>query len=158
MFDLEKSISDWRRQMLAAGIQTPVPLEELESHLREDVERQMRSGLSGRQAFESAVQQIGRAGALKNEFQKTNALIPERIVSVGIGIPSVIVGLFQVCGLAAQSRGLGKLPNEEAMLIGMFILAFILAVTLIVLGLILVCYGGGKVSWLPNTRPKRKYV
>ncbi len=31
MFDLENAIADWRRQMLAAGIQTPVPLEELES-------------------------------------------------------------------------------------------------------------------------------
>lgn len=158
MFNLEQSITDWRRQMLVAGIQTPVPLEELEGHLREEIERQTRSGLSGRQAFESAVQQIGRAGALKNEFQKTNPLTPERIVSVGIGIPTVIVGLFQVWGLAAQNRDWGKLPGEEAKLISLFVLAFILAVTLVVLGLILVCYGGGKVSWLPNKRPKRKYV
>ena len=32
MFDLEQAIADWRRQMLAAGIKTPVPLEELKSH------------------------------------------------------------------------------------------------------------------------------
>jgi hypothetical protein len=38
--------------MLAAGIRTPVPLDELENHLREDVEQQMRSGLSAQQAFE----------------------------------------------------------------------------------------------------------
>jgi hypothetical protein len=37
MFDLEQTISEWRRQMLSAGIKTPVPLEELEIHLREDV-------------------------------------------------------------------------------------------------------------------------
>lgn len=35
MFDLEQSIAEWRRQMLAAGIKTPVPLEDLEIHLRE---------------------------------------------------------------------------------------------------------------------------
>ena len=46
MFDLEKAIADWRRQMLAAGIKTPVPLEELESHLREEIEQQMKSGLT----------------------------------------------------------------------------------------------------------------
>ena len=34
MFDLEKSITRWREQMLAAGIKTPSPLEELENHLR----------------------------------------------------------------------------------------------------------------------------
>jgi hypothetical protein len=45
MFNLDQAIADWRRQMLAAGIKTPVPLEELEIHLREDVEQQMQSGL-----------------------------------------------------------------------------------------------------------------
>jgi len=39
MFELEKSIADWRRQMLAAGIKSPLPLEELEIHLREEIER-----------------------------------------------------------------------------------------------------------------------
>ena len=60
MFDLEKEIADWRRQMLAAGIKTPVPLEELESHLREDIERQMKSGLNEQKAFEVSVQRIGQ--------------------------------------------------------------------------------------------------
>jgi hypothetical protein len=46
MFNLEQSIADWRRQMLAAVVKTPVPPEELESHLRDDVEDQMRSGVS----------------------------------------------------------------------------------------------------------------
>ena len=58
MFDLEPAIADWRKQMLAAGIKTPVPLEELESHLREDVEQQMRSGFSEQEAFGSAVKKI----------------------------------------------------------------------------------------------------
>ena len=52
MFDLEQSIADWRQQMLAAGIKTPVPLEELEIHLREEIERQMKSGLNEQDAFE----------------------------------------------------------------------------------------------------------
>jgi len=37
MFNLEPSIAEWRRQMLAAGVKTPVPLEELESHLRDEL-------------------------------------------------------------------------------------------------------------------------
>ena len=56
--------------MLAAGIKTPVPLEELESHLREDVENQMPPGLSAQQAFETTVRQIGQGDVLKNEFAK----------------------------------------------------------------------------------------
>jgi len=37
MFNLDEAISEWRKQMLAAGIKTPVPLEELETHLRDNV-------------------------------------------------------------------------------------------------------------------------
>jgi hypothetical protein len=70
MFDLEQSIADWRTQMLAAGIKTPVPLEELEIHLREEIERKMKSGLNEQRAFEISVQQIGQAQPLKMEFKK----------------------------------------------------------------------------------------
>jgi len=79
MFNLEKSISEWRQEMLAAGIQTPAPLEELESHLREDVKHRVRSGLSEQQAFEAAVQQIGISHVLKTEFAKTSLLNSRRM-------------------------------------------------------------------------------
>jgi hypothetical protein len=159
MFDLEQSIADWRRQMLAAGIKTPVPLEELESHLREEIERQMKLGLNEQNAFKNAsqrigqpnvlnseFQKIGQANLLKNEFQKANPLTVEKIMSVGVGIPTVFVGLSQAWELVAQSRGLGKLPNEEARLIAMFVLAFILAITLVVSGTILIFHGSGMIS------------
>ena len=51
MFNLEQSIADWRQQMLAAGIRTPVPLEELEIHLRDEIERQMKSGSNAQLRF-----------------------------------------------------------------------------------------------------------
>jgi hypothetical protein len=70
MFDLENSIADWRKQMLAAGIKTPVPLEELETHLREEIEQQIKAGTSPQQAFEKSVQEMGDAGELKGEFSK----------------------------------------------------------------------------------------
>ena len=73
MFDLEKQIVEWRKQMLAAGIKSPVPLEELEIHLREEIERQIKSGQNEQQAFEIAVQIIGNANMLKNEFKKIGA-------------------------------------------------------------------------------------
>jgi hypothetical protein len=73
MFDLEKSIADWRKQMLAAGIKAPVPLEELEIHLREEIELQMQSGLSEREIFNSSIQKIGQAKSLKMEFRKIDA-------------------------------------------------------------------------------------
>ena len=103
MFDLEQSIADWRRQMLAAGIETPVPLEELEIHLREGIGRQMRSGLDIQKAFEAATRQIGQARALRSEFEKNDVSIGAHDVSIGArfveltGIAwGVIAGLFSL--------------------------------------------------------------
>jgi hypothetical protein len=73
MFNLEQEISAWRKQMLAAGIQSPVPLEELELHLREEIERRIKLGLHEAQAFKMAAQNIGQGGALRNEFNKVKA-------------------------------------------------------------------------------------
>ncbi len=56
--------------MLATGIQAPVPLEELEIHLREEIERHLQSGLSEKAAFEMGASQIGPAHLLKTEFTK----------------------------------------------------------------------------------------
>lgn len=69
MDGLKKSILEWRQQMLAAGIKTPVPLEELENHLLEEIERQMKSGLNEQQAFIAAVGKIGQTKMLHKEFQ-----------------------------------------------------------------------------------------
>jgi len=72
MFDIEKSFAEWRTQMLAAGIKTPVPLVELEIHLREDVEREMLAGTDAERAFERATRRIGLASEISNEFDKTS--------------------------------------------------------------------------------------
>lgn len=70
MFNLEQSIAEWRQQMLAAGIETPATLEELESHLREGIGEQVQSGINEQIAFEMAVLQMGRAKELKAELAK----------------------------------------------------------------------------------------
>ena len=70
MFNLDAALSEWRRQMLAAGIKTPVPLNELEMHLREEIEHQVESGIDARKAFGAATQKIGQAYTLRNEFNK----------------------------------------------------------------------------------------
>jgi leader peptidase (prepilin peptidase)/N-methyltransferase len=71
MFNLEPAIVEWRKRMAAGGINSPAVLDELESHLREDVE-QLQKGRTEQQAFEAAVLQIGQAGILKCEFAKVD--------------------------------------------------------------------------------------
>jgi len=68
MFDLEQSIGEWRQRMLARGIKSPEPMEELESHLRDEIERQMKSGADAHSAFDATEAIIGQPDALKTEF------------------------------------------------------------------------------------------
>jgi hypothetical protein len=126
MFNLEQSIAEWRQQMLAAGIKTPVPLEELESHLREEIERQMKSGLNAQRAFGEAIQQIGPPNALKSEFQKANALNVkrQRTKVIAGGVLTVFGGFMQIVWAAVvQSRDEGKMSSE---VVGLFVLGLIL--------------------------------
>jgi hypothetical protein len=99
MFDLDQSIAEWRKQMLAAGIKSPVPLEELEIHLLEEIERQMKSGLSATEAFQNATQQIGSAFIVHTEFQKVEVAKEARRWKTsqiwlwsGLGLASVALG------------------------------------------------------------------
>jgi len=78
MFNLEQAIADWRQKMLAAGIAAPVPLEELELHLREQIDQKAQEGVEEKLAFELAVQSIGEAGALKLEFQNAGTMNSSR--------------------------------------------------------------------------------
>jgi len=90
MFDLEKSIAEWRQQMLAAGIKSPVPLEELEIHLREEIERQMKSELNEQKAFEASIQRIGQPKTLNSEFNKCERTLMKRTAKTCASI----IGLF----------------------------------------------------------------
>jgi uncharacterized membrane protein len=104
MFGLEKSIADWRRQMLAAGIETPVPLEELETHLREEIERQAKSGLDEQKAFEISVQRVGQPKVLNSEFKKSERTFMKRTAKIGTGVIGVLIGMALLVPGSVQLR------------------------------------------------------
>ncbi|MEI9866698.1 MAG: hypothetical protein WDN00_19520 [Limisphaerales bacterium] len=103
MFNLEHSIVEWRQQMLAVGIKSPVPLEELELHLREDIERQIKVGLSEQTAFEISARLIGQPKMLKSEFKKGERTF------VKTNLKCVVVLLI---GIAAQLPGSLQLRDQ----------------------------------------------
>jgi hypothetical protein len=70
MFELEEAIAEWRRRMEAGGVRDLSALDELEAHLREDVERQVRVGTPGLEAFAAAAKRIGNAKPLAAEFRE----------------------------------------------------------------------------------------
>jgi hypothetical protein len=92
MHKLEEKILNWRKQMAAGGLKSPAVLDELESHLREDVEHELKSGSGDAKAFEAATRRIGQSSLLKEEFAKVNRFKWSR--------PAQIIGIA-LCVLAA---------------------------------------------------------
>ncbi|MDB6059185.1 MAG: hypothetical protein JWO95_3029 [Verrucomicrobiales bacterium] len=70
MFNLEQAVAQWRERLLRAGIERESSLDELECHLRDDIDRQIINGLNLEQSFQVAIGQIGSATSLKSEFTK----------------------------------------------------------------------------------------
>ena len=111
MFDLEQSITNWREQMFAAGIEAAA-LEELESHLREEIEQAMRSGMGAQQAFELSVDLIGKAARINDEFKKIgmDARSPMRIVTLLMALCGTVKGGAMILPALGRWHVRGVLP------------------------------------------------
>ena len=113
MFNLEQAITEWRRQMTVGGIKSPAILDELESHLREERERLVRSGTDAEKAFAAAVQKIGSVSVLKDEFNKSAAAAVGEKLMMAAAVLVLVFGAFLstvtvlLCYLTAAERFLG---------------------------------------------------
>jgi hypothetical protein len=104
MFDLEKSIADWRRQMLTGGMNSPQILDELESHLREETLRLISQGLPANEAFETSRSRLGNSDSLHHEFNK---LInrPPRFIALTSTLFAFLLLLLAVSLLGGSASG-----------------------------------------------------
>jgi len=94
MRDLEQQIADWRRSMAKASGHRPELLNELEEHLREEIDRLRRSGVSIDKVFEIAVSKLGAPAPVAAEFEKLTAT-PTTWLPIKIARASVVmVALF----------------------------------------------------------------
>jgi hypothetical protein len=83
--------------MLDAGIKTPVPLEELENHLREAIAQCVKSGINEKEAFQISVKKLGHTDTLKMEFEKlgrTDAISWWRSIAIGYSIFTTAFSTF----------------------------------------------------------------
>ncbi|MGB3860905.1 MAG: ABC transporter permease, partial [Candidatus Aminicenantaceae bacterium] len=72
MFELEKAIKKWRKDLHTNESLEDGYIEELESHLRDEIERLKESGLIEEEAFERAVERVGTPDSIGAEFFKTD--------------------------------------------------------------------------------------
>jgi len=117
MFDLEYAIAQWRRQLAAAGVKSRRVLDELESHLRDDLEQQVRSGIKVEAAFVAAAERIGPARSLTAEFSKvrgTGSAPKQKLLRascIALGALIMLIGgwTFLDSELSPLERNLGML-------------------------------------------------
>jgi ABC-type transport system involved in cytochrome c biogenesis permease subunit len=106
MFNLEQAIAEWRRQMRAAGIGSPARLDELESHLREDIRVGKSAGTTEAAAFQRAVLRLGTPAAVKSEFNKIER---GQIRTVKIGAALWIGGVMITAAVFCRGLLAGKI-------------------------------------------------
>ena len=115
MFDLESAISQWRQEMREAGLVHDV-LDELETHLRDEMDNQIRCGVDVQHAFKAAAQQIGAAAAVRSEFKKVGSMKGSnmnhnRVYTATLAVFAVYNAIIITCGLAFW-RMVGGQVNE----------------------------------------------
>jgi len=106
MFNLDQAIAEWRRQMAAGGNKNSTILDELESHLRDDIRTRVAAGDLEARAFELAVAKMGSPSVVRNEFNKINR---PTCWPVKIGISLWMVMAVLVAGVVARQFHFGKL-------------------------------------------------
>jgi hypothetical protein len=73
MRNLEQQIADWRRTMAKAADHRRELLDELEEHLRDEIDRFVRSGISEGNAFQMALSKLGAPSGVAAEYDKLTA-------------------------------------------------------------------------------------
>ena len=72
MFDLNKQITKWRTSLADSEKCSKPDIDELETHLREEIEHLASAELSQQEAFVIAKGRLGDTPSLENEFAKVN--------------------------------------------------------------------------------------
>lgn len=88
MFTLVSQIQSWREHLAGEGVYSPADLDELESHLREEMATLDGKGLSEQETFAVARMRVGDPGELAQEFAKVNTglVFKRRLFWMGLGV------------------------------------------------------------------------
>ena len=94
-FDLERQIRSWRQTISPdlGGSDRPEVLDELENHLRDDIDQRIRAGCPPAQAWEAALAQLGESPKLAAEFRKCSPparWLPARAAEVVLAVCAVL--------------------------------------------------------------------
>ena len=121
MFNFDQSIAEWRREM--SGVGDEESLDELESHMREEVDILMRAGIEAPEAFKLAKHRMGRARELGIESEELHKNEKEQIMKkaliITLGVVGVLVGMAFVMPAVALWRNTGAMAGADVGLLAL---------------------------------------
>ncbi|MBE0535283.1 MAG: hypothetical protein IH624_06390 [Phycisphaerae bacterium] len=134
MFDLTNAVENWRRELSQSEAIAAADLNEMETHLREEIEGLAGRGLTEEEAFVIAARRLGSAGDLTCEFAKVNgAFIWQRRLFWMLAGVMLFMVAHAVAGVAAKALSLAStyigLRGERVGLLESFISTAVLIIT-----------------------------
>jgi hypothetical protein len=131
MFDLNQQIDRWISAFAKQGACSSDELQELESHLREEIAALVAAGRSQQEAFSKSVSRLGDPHEICGEFAKNEHRFLSDSVALRAGsVMVVLAGLAAVLvGLAVwMNRGDGLLGAHLGSIVFAYVVPFLLAV------------------------------
>jgi hypothetical protein len=131
MFDLNQEISRWKRAFTAQRICLPDELEELESHLREEIAALVAAGRSEEEAFRESVTRLGDFSTVCGEFAKNERpLLYDRLAIRANGVLVILIGIAAAISALVvwAQRKDGLLAAHTGSILFAYVVPFLLAV------------------------------
>ncbi len=113
-FDIEQKIKNWKDYLNSRGSFLPDDLEELETHLRDEIDALQKNGLDAEEAYFIGIKRLGKSDALSREFYKINAQSLWKHLftpSEPGGRKAARRDIWIIIGLALLAGFLGKIPD-----------------------------------------------
>jgi Cytochrome C assembly protein len=131
MFDLNQQIDLWKRALRANATCSKDELEELESHLREQIEAMIAAGLSQEEAFAKSISRLGDPHAVCREFAKNEFKGDWLAIRAGNAMVALVGLAAVVLGIAV---GIEKQDELLAAHTGSILFAYLVPLLLAVVG------------------------
>lgn len=158
MFDLNQQISNWRKNVIEKGSCHVSDVDEMESHLKDEIDQLKSQNLSEQEAFLVAAHRLGQPDAIAEEFAKVNGTLWLRKIFYALcgvfafwaanQIAEAVSKVFLMLATAFGYRG-----SSLGIATGIFKIAVLIVI--IYLGYLIVrSYAGGFQNSLRSTKGK----
>jgi hypothetical protein len=150
MRDLEQQIANWRRTMAKVSGYRPELLNELEQHLRDEIDQPRRTGISVDKAFDMAVSKLGTPAHVMAEFNKLTSTraswLPVKIARWFLAAIAVVLAIV----FAIKGERFGLLLGTH---IACVTLGYLMTFVIGGLGICALC-----AQWFGSTGPTQRHA